>query len=79
MISARRDKFVARQAGNAALAEATAASTSAILAKSTSDSCLPVAGLNTFPLLPDVPATTLLLTQWLMRFIISPVVVDYLI
>jgi hypothetical protein len=26
-------------------------------AKSTSADCVPVAGLNTFPVLPDVPAT----------------------
>jgi hypothetical protein len=57
MISARRDKLVALHAGNAALAIATTASTSLTEAKSTSADCVPVAGLNTFPVLPDVPAT----------------------
>ncbi len=39
MTSARRDRFVARHAGNAALATATAASTSAADAKSTAACC----------------------------------------
>ena len=44
-ISVRRLMPVARQAGNAALAIATAASTSSTEAKSTSRATLPVAGL----------------------------------
>jgi hypothetical protein len=48
---------VALHAGNAALAIATTASTSLTEAKSTSADCVPVAGLNTFPTFPDVPAT----------------------
>ena len=43
--SARFDSDVARQAGNAAFAAATARSTSSVDAKSTSPVCLPVAGL----------------------------------
>ena len=58
-ISARRDRLVARQFGKAALAAATAASTSATLAKSTVAACSPVAGLYTVPDRPDVPGTTL--------------------
>jgi len=61
--SARRDKLVARHAGNAATAFATAASTSATEAKSTAADCSPVAGLKTFPDLPEVPATTVPLIQ----------------
>ena len=67
IISARRDKFVARQVTNASFALATTASTSATDARSTSACTSPVAGLYTLPTFPDVPATTLLLTQWLMR------------
>ena len=43
--SARFDSDVARHAGNAAFAAATARSTSSLDAKSTSPVCLPVAGL----------------------------------
>ena len=57
MISVRFESDVARQAGNAALAAATAASTSAIDAKSTSRAIWPVAGLKTGPRRPEVPAT----------------------
>ena len=49
MISVRLDSEVARHAGNAALAAATAASTSSAEAKSTHLACAPVAGLNTGP------------------------------
>ena len=57
MISVRLDSDVARQAGKAARAAATAASTSSAEAKSTSRATSPVAGLNTGPRRPDVPAT----------------------
>ena len=67
--SARRPSPVARHAGNAALAAATAASTSATLAKSTLAACSPVAGLNTVPERPDVPSTTAPSIQCEMRFI----------
>ena len=56
-ISARRESDVARHAGNAAFAAATARSTSSMDAKSTAPVCLPVAGLYTGPLRPDFPAT----------------------
>ena len=68
-----RDKLVARHAGNAATAFATAASTSATEAKSTAADCSPVAGLKTFPDLPEVPATTVPLIQCEMRFILPSV------
>ena len=68
--SARRPRPVARQPGNAALAAATAASTSATLAKSTLAACSPVAGLNTVPDRPDVPSTTAPSIQCEMRFIV---------
>ncbi len=57
MISVRLDSEVERQAGNAALAVATAASSSSCEAKSTHFACTPVAGLNTGPWRPDVPWT----------------------
>ncbi len=63
MISARRESDVERHAGSAALDAATTASSSATLAKSTAACCSPVAGLNTTPDFPEVPSTTLLLTQ----------------
>src|SRR3954451_8002436 len=69
-ISARRDRLVERHSTDAALADATAASTSSALAKSTSAACSPVAGLNTTPERPDVPATTLPSIQWEMRVLI---------
>ena len=53
--SARRDRLVARHAGNAALAEATAASTSAAEARSTAEAWFPVAGSQTTPDRPEVP------------------------
>ena len=67
--SARRERFVARHDGNAALATATAASTSATDARSTDPACSPVAGFHTTPARPDVPGTTLPSTQWLILFI----------
>ena len=66
--SARRDRFVARQAGKAPRATSTAASTSAADAKSTSACCVPVAGFHTGPVRPDVPSTIRPSIQWLMRF-----------
>src|SRR6188472_1946110 len=69
-ISARRDRLVERHSTDAALADATAVSTSSALAKSTSAACSPVAGLNTTPERPDVPATTLPSIQWEMRVLI---------
>ena len=56
-ISVRFDSDVARQAGNAAFAAATAASISSVDAKSTHFACAPVAGSNTGPRRPDWPAT----------------------
>jgi hypothetical protein len=58
MTSARRERFVPRQAGNAALATATAASTSATEARSTEACCCPVAGSKTTPDRPELPSTT---------------------
>ena len=49
MISVRFESEVARQAGNAAFAAATAASTSSTEAKSTSRAIAPVAGSKTGP------------------------------
>ena len=49
------EKF--RHSTNAAFAAWTAASTSSVVAKSTSAACRPVAGFYTVPLRPDVPAT----------------------
>ena len=53
--SARFASEVARQAGNAAFAAATAAPTSSVVARSTSPDCCPSAGLNTGPVRPDAP------------------------
>ena len=53
----RFESEVARQAGNAAFAAATAASSSSTEAKSTHLACEPVAGSKTGPRRPDVPAT----------------------
>ena len=57
MISVRFESDVARHAGNAARAAATAASTSSTEAKSTSRATAPRAGSKTGPRRPDVPAT----------------------
>ena len=54
---ARRNGVVPAQPGNAALAAATAARTSAALASGTVPPTSPVAGLNTGSLRPLVPAT----------------------
>src|SRR5690625_7827097 len=54
---------VARQAGKAALAEATACPTSPASAKDTLADACPVAGANTSPLRPDEPALGLPSTQ----------------
>ena len=64
--SARLASEVARQAGNAAFAAATAAPTSSVVARSTSPDCCPSAGLKTGPLRPDVPSTGLPPIQWLI-------------
>ena len=66
MISERRAREVARQAGNAAFAAATARSTSAGSAKSTAWVRRPVAGLNTGPSRPEPPATSRPSIQWLI-------------
>ena len=58
-MSARLDSDVARHAGKASAATATAASISSVVAKSTSWVCSPVAGLKTGPVRPDSPGTTL--------------------
>ena len=58
-MSARLDNEVARQAGNASAAVATADSISSVVAKSTSWVRSPVAGLKTGPVRPDSPGTTL--------------------
>ena len=71
IVSARFESDVARQAGKASAAAATASSTSVGLAKSTSWVCSPVAGLKTGPVLPDSPGTTFPPIQWLMRSIVS--------
>ena len=65
-ISARRESDVARHAGNAAFATATASPTSSTEAKSTAPVCRPVAGLYTGPLRPDFPATAIPPIQWLI-------------
>src|SRR5215203_1629917 len=70
--SARRPSPVDRHAGNAALAAATAASTSATPARSTLAVCSPVAGLNTAPDRPEPPSTIAPSIQWLMRFMGPP-------
>ena len=67
MTSARRPRLVARHSGNAALAAATPASTSATVAKSTLATCSPVAGLKTVPDRPDVPSTVAPSIQCEMR------------
>ena len=72
MISARRDRLVARQSGNAVAAAATARSTSDTAAKSTSACCCPVAGSKTLPVRPDSPATNRPSIQCEMRFIVGP-------
>ena len=65
-ISARFAIESARHAGNAAFAAWTARSTSSTVAKSTAPDCWPVAGLNTGPLRPDVPAYGAPEIQWLI-------------
>ncbi len=65
-ISARFAIESARHAGNAAFAAWTARSTSSAVAKSTAPDCWPVAGLNTGPLRPDVPAYGAPEIQWLI-------------
>src|SRR5829696_10176171 len=66
MMSVRFDSEVARQPGKAAAAAATADPSSSVDAKSTHFSWVPVAGLNTGPRRPDVPATALPPIQWPM-------------
>src|SRR4051794_19580708 len=66
--SERRDSDVARHAGKAVAAAATAASTSSTDANSTSACWSPVAGFQTGPVRPDVPATVPPLIQCEMRF-----------
>ncbi len=65
MISVRFEIDVERQAGDAAFAVATAASTSAAVAKSTLRACRPVAGSYTIPERPDEPGTIDPPIQWL--------------
>ena len=65
-ISVRFESDVARQAGNAAFAAATAASTSSTDAKSTHFAWAPVAGSNTGPRRPDRPSTGCPPIQWPM-------------
>ena len=57
MMSVRLLSDVARQAGNAVRAAATAASTSPVDAKSTCFVTWPVAGSKTSPWRPEVPST----------------------
>ncbi|MNX90667.1 hypothetical protein D3C86_1227260 [compost metagenome] len=57
MMRARRSGGVADQAGNAAAADCTAASTSATLARATMPVTEPVAGLVTFCERPELPGT----------------------
>ena len=64
MISVRFDSDVARQAGKAARAAATAAWTSSTDAKSTSRAITPLAGSKIGPRLPEVPATRWPPIQW---------------
>ena len=59
MTRARFKGVVDDQAGNAALAAATAVFTSSGLANATRADSLPVAGLNTAELLPLLPGTML--------------------
>ena len=74
--AARRDSEASRHPAAAAAADATAASTSAAEARSTSPVCSPVAGLNTGPTRPDVPATTAPSIQCEIRVGIPPSVGD---
>ena len=67
ILRARFDNDVARHAGKASRAAATAACNSSEVAKSTSCVCSPVAGLKTGPVRPDSPSTVFPPIQWLMR------------
>ncbi len=67
MMSVRFESDVARQAGKAAVAAATAAPSSSAEAKSTSFVTWPVAGSKTWPSRPDVPGTKCPPIQWLTR------------
>ena len=69
----RRESEAARHSRAAAAALATTASTSAVLARSTSPVCVPVAGLKTGAVRPDVPALSRPSIQWGMR--VMPVMV----
>src|SRR6478752_2219272 len=63
----RLDSGARRHCSAAILAPATAASTSAAVARSTSALCTPVAGLYTGEVRPEVPATVAPSIQWEMR------------
>ena len=71
MTRARRCGLVAAQAGCAAAALAMACSTSDLLANATLACTSPVFGLNTSPVRPEPPLTSLPPTKWPISRIIS--------
>ena len=71
MTRARRCGLVAAQAGCAAAAFAMALSTSDLLAKATLACTSPVFGLNTSPVRPEPPLTSLPPTKWPISRIMS--------